>query len=333
MAIPRLAAAAPFRHMVTPGGHAMSVATTNCGRLGWVTDRAGYRYETIDPMTRRPWPSLPAIFQRVATRAAAAGGFAGFEPDACLINRYEPGARLSMHQDRNERDFGAPIVSVSLGLPAVFLFGGSRRHDRPRRVRLESGDVVVWACAARLPRDRAARRWTPSAHRSSPDQSDVPQGRLTVTSRQRLLNRLDEAWVAFKDSYAGVSDPQLTEAGVTGDWSVKDILAHVTTWEEEALKYLPLILESGRPPRYVKYGGIDAFNAAMTERKRGLSVSEVLRQLDDTHRRLVDFVQGVPEAEFVGETRFRRRLRLDTYHHYPGHAETIRTWRGRRSAE
>jgi len=138
-----------------------------------------------------------------------------------------------------------------------------------------------------------------------------------VTSKQRLLNRLDEAWVAFKDSYAGVSDPQLTEAGVTGDWSVKDILAHVTTWEEEALTY----------------GGIDAFNAAMTERKRGLSVSEVLRQLDDTHRRLVDFVQGVPEAEFVGDTRFRRRLRLDTYHHYPGHAETIRTWQGRRSAE
>ena len=149
-AIPRLVATAPFRHMVTPGGHAMSVATTNCGRLGWVTDRVGYRYETIDPMTRRPWPSLPAIFHRLATRAAAAAGFAGFEPDACLINRYEPGARLAMHQDRNERDFGAPIVSVSLGLPAVFLFGGSRRHDRPRRVRLESGDVVVWGGPARL---------------------------------------------------------------------------------------------------------------------------------------------------------------------------------------
>jgi len=133
--------------------------------------------------------------------------------------------------------------------------------------------------------------------------------------------------VAFKDSYAGVSDPQLTE-GVTGDWSVKDILAHVTTWEEEALKYLSLILENGRPPRYVKYGGIDAFNAAMTDRKRGLSISEVLRQLDDTHRRLVDFVQDVPEKEFVGQTRFRRRLRLDTYSHYPGHAETIRNWRG-----
>jgi hypothetical protein len=154
-----------------------------------------------------------------------------------------------------------------------------------------------------------------------------------VTSRQRLLNRLDEAWVAFKDSYAGVSDPQLTEVGVTGDWSVRDILAHVTTWEEEALKYLPLIVERGRPPRYVKYGGIDAFNAAMTERKRGLSVSEVLRQLDDTHRRLVDFVQSVPEEEFVRETRFRRRLRLDTYSHYPGHTETIRNWRGRTGAD
>ena len=149
-AIHRLAAAAPFRHMVTPGGHAMSVATTNCGRLGWMTDRAGYRYAQIDPMTRGPWPSLQDVFHRLATRAAAAGGFAGFEPDACLINRYEPGARLSMHQDRNERDFGAPIVSVSLGLPAVFLFGGSRRGDRPRRVRLESGDVVVWGGPARL---------------------------------------------------------------------------------------------------------------------------------------------------------------------------------------
>lgn len=145
-----LIAAAPFRHMITPGGHTMSIAMTNCGRLGWVTDRTGYRYDTIDPATRRPWPSLPAIFRDVATRAAAAAGFLDFEPDACLINRYEPGARLSMHQDRNERDFGAPIVSVSLGLPAVFLFGGGRRQDRPRRVRLESGDVVVWGGPARL---------------------------------------------------------------------------------------------------------------------------------------------------------------------------------------
>jgi hypothetical protein len=152
--------------------------------------------------------------------------------------------------------------------------------------------------------------------------------------RRQLLKRLDEAWVAFKASYAGLSDAQLLAPGITGAWSVHDIIAHVTTWDEEALKHLPSILEGERPPRYsVTYGGIDAFNAATTERKRGLSVSEVLRQLDDTHRRLVDFVQSVPEEEFVRDTRFRRRLRLETYHHYPGHAETIRTWRGRRSAE
>jgi alkylated DNA repair protein (DNA oxidative demethylase) len=142
--------AAPFRHMVTPGGHRMSVAMTNCGRVGWVTDRGGYRYDPLDPMTRRPWPSLPAAFLRIAGRAAAVSGFHGFLPDACLVNRYEPGTRLSLHQDRNERDFGAPIVSVSLGLPAVFLWGGLRRNDRPRRIRLESGDVAVWGGAARL---------------------------------------------------------------------------------------------------------------------------------------------------------------------------------------
>jgi len=166
-----LAAEAPFRHMVTPGGHTMSVATTNCGRLGWVTDRTGYRYETIDPITRRPWPSLPAIFHDVATRAAAAAGFAGFGPDACLINRYEPGARLSMHQDRNERDFGAPIVSVSLGLAAMFLFGGARRQDRPRRVRLESGDVVVWGGPSRL-----------AFHGVAP----LPDGDHPLTGRHRI---------------------------------------------------------------------------------------------------------------------------------------------------
>jgi len=149
-AIAQITAISPLRNMITPGGYTMSVAMTNCGRLGWVTDRKGYRYTTTDPMTRRPWPSLPSTFHDVATRAAAAAGFAGFEPDACLVNRYEPGARLSMHQDRNERDFSAPIVSVSLGLPAVFLFGGAERQDRPRRVRLESGDVVVWGGPTRL---------------------------------------------------------------------------------------------------------------------------------------------------------------------------------------
>jgi alkylated DNA repair protein (DNA oxidative demethylase) len=148
--IPQITAVSPFRTMVTPGGYTMSVAMTNCGRLGWVTDRTGYRYDTIDPTTRKPWPALPGIFHDLATRAAAAARFAGFEPDACLVNRYEPGTRLSLHQDRNERDFSAPIVSVSLGLPAVFLFGGARRQDRPRRVRLECGDVVVWGGPARL---------------------------------------------------------------------------------------------------------------------------------------------------------------------------------------
>jgi DNA oxidative demethylase len=143
-------AVAPFRHMVTPGGHAMSVAMTNCGDVGWITDRTGYRYGAIDPETRRAWPAMPPLFLEVAARAAMAAGFAGFLPDGCLINRYVPGARLTLHQDRNERDFSAPIVSVSLGLPAVFLFGGLRRTDRPRRVRLESSDVVVWGGPSRL---------------------------------------------------------------------------------------------------------------------------------------------------------------------------------------
>ena len=141
---------APFRHMVTPGGHRMSVALTNCGTVGWVTDRTGYRYDPHDPQTGRPWPAMPDVFADLAARAAARAGFDGFVPDACLINRYEPGARLSLHQDRNERDFSAPIVSVSLGLPAVFLFGGLRRADPPRRVRLAHGDVVVWGGADRL---------------------------------------------------------------------------------------------------------------------------------------------------------------------------------------
>jgi DNA oxidative demethylase len=142
--------AAPFRHMVTPGGFRMSVAMTNCGRAGWITDRRGYRYEPLDPTTGHPWPPLPRLFLQLATRAAAQGGFADFEPDACLINRYEPGARLSLHQDTNERNLAAPIVSVSLGLPATFLFGGLRRTVRPRRVALESGDVAVWGGPARL---------------------------------------------------------------------------------------------------------------------------------------------------------------------------------------
>ena len=145
---------------------------------------------------------------------------------------------------------------------------------------------------------------------------------------RHLLRRLDAAWGAFKASYAGLSDAQLVKPGVTGDWSVRDILAHVTTWEEEALTHLPLILEGGTPPRYsVKYGGIDAFNARMTEQKARLSLSAVRRQLDGTHRRLIDFIQRAPEDQLSRETRFRRRLRLDTYSHYPQHAEAIRQWR------
>jgi len=142
--------AAPFRRMVTPGGHVMSVAMTNCGAQGWITDLRGYRYDARDPTTGRSWPAMPASFRALAERAADAAGYAGFSPDAGLINRYEPGARLSLHQDRNERDLAAPIVSVSLGLPAIFLFGGARRADRPRRLRLQSGDVAVWGGASRL---------------------------------------------------------------------------------------------------------------------------------------------------------------------------------------
>ena len=149
-AVEDIARAAPFRHMVTPGGFSMSVAMTNCGQAGWVTDRGGYRYDSRDPETGRPWPGMPPVFADLAMRAADEAGFADFSPESCLINRYEPGARMSLHQDRNERDFGQPIVSVSLGLPAVFLFGGSKRADRPRRIPLHHGDVVVWGGPARL---------------------------------------------------------------------------------------------------------------------------------------------------------------------------------------
>jgi alkylated DNA repair protein (DNA oxidative demethylase) len=145
-----IAEAAPFRHMSTPGGHQMSVAMTNCGTFGWVTDPSGYRYDGIDPESGKPWPAMPAVFTELAKGAAAEAGFADFTPDACLINRYEPGARMSLHQDKDEQDFAAPIVSVSLGLPAIFLFGGLKRSGTPRRFRLEHGDVVVWGGPARL---------------------------------------------------------------------------------------------------------------------------------------------------------------------------------------
>jgi DNA oxidative demethylase len=141
---------APFRHMVTPGGHQMSVAMTNCGGIGWVTDRSGYRYDANDPDTGKPWPAMPTSFRELARQAADCAGFAGFSPDACLINRYQPGARMSLHQDKDEGDLAAPIVSVSLGLPAIFLFGGLKRSDKPRRFLLEHGDVAVWGGPARL---------------------------------------------------------------------------------------------------------------------------------------------------------------------------------------
>jgi alkylated DNA repair protein (DNA oxidative demethylase) len=149
-ALREIVATAPFRRMFTPGGHQMSVAMSNCGTAGWVTDRSGYRYDSIDPESGKPWPAMPSAFRELALQAAAAGGFERFSPDACLINRYEPGARMSLHQDKDEVDFAAPIVSVSLGLPAVFLWGGIRRSDKPQRFRLRHGDVAVWGGPSRL---------------------------------------------------------------------------------------------------------------------------------------------------------------------------------------
>jgi DNA oxidative demethylase len=148
--VTQIAKAAAFRHLITPGGHTMSVAMTNCGRVGWVSGRKGYRYDPVDPDTGLPWPPMPPLFVEMASKAAAQAGFADYDPDACLINRYVAGAKLSLHQDRDEKDAWAPIVSVSLGLPAVFLWGGQRRADPLRRLRLESGDVVVWGGPARF---------------------------------------------------------------------------------------------------------------------------------------------------------------------------------------
>ena len=147
--------------------------------------------------------------------------------------------------------------------------------------------------------------------------------------KDQVLKRLEKAWATFQESYVGLSKPQLMVAGVMDNWSVKDILAHVTTWEEEALKYLPLILTGGKPPRYIQFGGIDAFNGQMAEQKREMALSDVLRQLDETHRRLIDYLQNVPEEHFTRETRFRHRLRIDTYSHYPLHARAIQEWRER----
>ncbi|MBW5439636.1 DNA oxidative demethylase AlkB [Bradyrhizobium canariense] len=149
-AVRAIVAQSPFRRMTTPGGHLMSVAMTNCGERGWITDHTGYRYDPIDPRTGAPWPAMPPVLRDLACRAAEQGGFEGFAPDACLVNRYEPGTRLSLHQDKDELDYSAPIVSVSLGLPATFLFGGMERSDKPRRFRLVHGDVVVWGGPSRL---------------------------------------------------------------------------------------------------------------------------------------------------------------------------------------
>ena len=140
----------PFRHLVTPGGHRMSVAMTNCGSVGWVSDQTGYRYDAIDPESGQKWPAMPSVLCRLAAAAADDAGFSGFDPEACLINRYVPGAKLSLHQDKDELDFAAPIVSVSLGLSAIFLFGGPKRVDKPVRYRLEHSDVVVWGGPSRL---------------------------------------------------------------------------------------------------------------------------------------------------------------------------------------
>ena len=145
-----LAEQSPFRHMITPGGYRMSVAMTNCGRAGWVTERTGYRYDPVDPLTGRPWPPIPDAWSQLAAEAAAKAGFPGFRPDVCLINRYVPGARLSLHRDEDERDFAQPIVSFSIGLPAVFLLGGEKRTAKPRRIELLDGDALVFGGPARL---------------------------------------------------------------------------------------------------------------------------------------------------------------------------------------
>lgn len=183
-ALEAVLAHAPFRHMVTPGGLTMSVALTNCGDLGWTSDRRGYRYTAQDPVSGRDWPSMPDVFLRLAQEAAALAGFPGFAPDACLVNRYLPGARLSLHQDRDERDFGFPIVSVSLGMPAVFLFGGALRSERPVRVPLEHGDVVVWGG-----RDRLRFHGVMPLKKAAASLFDVPRHPLLAGRRINLTLR------------------------------------------------------------------------------------------------------------------------------------------------
>ena len=149
-AVTEVTAQAPWRHLITPGGFRMSVSMTSCGDAGWVSDCRGYRYDAIDPDSGKPWPAMPEVFRELAALAAVQAGFSEFDPDVCLINRYVPGARLTLHQDRDERDGRAPIVSVSLGLPAVFQFGGPKRSDPARRIPLGHCDVAVWGGRARF---------------------------------------------------------------------------------------------------------------------------------------------------------------------------------------
>ncbi|WP_435036430.1 DNA oxidative demethylase AlkB [Pseudomonas neuropathica] len=149
-ALDAILVAAPLRHMVTPGGFSMSVGTSSCGPLGWITDRHGYRYSSVDPLSDLPWPAMPEVFSTLAQSAAAQAGFSGFNADSCLINRYVPGAKMSLHQDKDEKAYSAPIVSLSLGLPAMFLFGGFSRSDKSQRIALLHGDMVVWGGVDRL---------------------------------------------------------------------------------------------------------------------------------------------------------------------------------------
>ena len=144
---------------------------------------------------------------------------------------------------------------------------------------------------------------------------------------ERLMRRIEDSWIALRDSYAGLSDTQLMEPGVAGTWSVKDVLGHITTWEEEALTHLPTVIRGKKPPRYAQQGGIDAFNARMAERKRSMPLGSVLAQLDETHRRLIELVRNAPEDQLSGQSRFLRRLRLDSFGHYKLHSEAIRAWR------
>lgn len=184
-----LIAQAPLRHMMTPMGFAMSAAMTNCGDLGWVSDRKGYRYDALDTTTGKPWPAMPDSFKLLAKKAAQAAGFNDFAPDACLINRYKIGASMGLHQDKNEVDFSQPIVSVSLGLPAVFLFGGLQRKDKPLKVPLAHGDVLVWGGAVRLnfhgimPIKLPAKAKQPSMLNAK-QEDDLTQCRINLTFRK-----------------------------------------------------------------------------------------------------------------------------------------------------